>query len=200
MFKHIKKTDSALQIIYAEVYVPNVPDSDGEFMTTETVREMAHHFLRKGDTTAIDIQHENERIGAAVVESFVAREDDTLFIPESWVVGIHIPSAPVWKMIEDGDINGLSLEALVQSREKEVELEVPESFAGETEPDATDHEHTFDVTLDENGKITEGQTGTAEDGHFHLIKKATVTEEAGDDKHTHRFSFMEGLNIAEEEN
>ena len=31
-------------LVFAEVYVPNVPDTDGEFMTTESVKSM-HQIL-----------------------------------------------------------------------------------------------------------------------------------------------------------
>ena len=42
----IRKTDDELQIVYGEVYAPNVPDVHGEFMTPVEVRKMAHRFLQ----------------------------------------------------------------------------------------------------------------------------------------------------------
>jgi hypothetical protein len=46
----IKKQDDALQVVWGEVYAPGFPDSQGDFMTAETVREMAWRFMRKSDT------------------------------------------------------------------------------------------------------------------------------------------------------
>ena len=40
-----KKSDSKQQIVFGEVYVPNRRDTDGNFMTAETVEKMAHDFM-----------------------------------------------------------------------------------------------------------------------------------------------------------
>ena len=34
------------QIVYAEVYAPNVLDTHGDYMTAETIEKMAHDFLK----------------------------------------------------------------------------------------------------------------------------------------------------------
>ena len=44
----ISKLDHELQVVYGEVYAPGFPDSQGDFMTRETIREMAFEFMRKG--------------------------------------------------------------------------------------------------------------------------------------------------------
>ena len=62
------------QILYAEVFAPGMPDSQGDFMSAETIREMAYDFIPQ-DRSNIDLNHSQER-AALVVESFIAREGD----------------------------------------------------------------------------------------------------------------------------
>ena len=40
-----KKSDAKQQIVFGEVYVPDRRDTDGNFMTAETIEKMAHDFL-----------------------------------------------------------------------------------------------------------------------------------------------------------
>ena len=49
--------------------------------------------------------------GLQIVETFIARDDDTLSIPGSWVVGIHVPHPETWEAVKKGDLNGFSMEA-----------------------------------------------------------------------------------------
>ena len=86
----LRKCDEELQIVYGEVYAPGFPDSQGDFMTAESIREMAHEFMRKGLVDKIDLNHTQVESGCYVVESFIARDDDTVFIPNSWVLGVHV--------------------------------------------------------------------------------------------------------------
>lgn len=197
----IKKTDDELQIVYGEVYAPNVPDIHGEFMTPVEVRKMAHRFLAKGIVEQVDTNHDNKTNGSVIVESFVAREDDTIFIPESWVIGMHVPSPEMWLKIKSGEMNGFSLEALVHLKPKVIEVEIPELVQGQTARKSGDlehgHLHRFSVRFDEDGQFVGGQTSTDE-AHFHLILNGTVTEPAGADEHTHRYSFAEQLEVVSE--
>ena len=184
----IKKLDEELQIVYAEVYVPNVPDSDNDFMTVETVREMAHGFLANGRVTKVDVEHSREEISAAVVESFVARKHDPDFIENSWVAGVKIYDSEVWELIKSGEINGFSLDGIGQGNETELEIEIPEFVKGETDLEAG-HSHIFKVYFDAEGNFLGGQTIEPDADHVHLIKRGTLTEDAND--HAHRFSFVE---------
>ena len=102
----IKKADDELQIVYAEVYAPNIPDSQGEFMQPTTIRKMAHSFLAKGFVNQIDTNHDNVTNGSYVVESFIARKNDPDFIEDSWVVGVHVPDSDLWAKIKKGELNG----------------------------------------------------------------------------------------------
>lgn len=191
----IRKTDDELQIVYGEVYAPNVPDAHGEFMTPVEVRKMAHEFMRKRILDRIDTNHDNEVNGSTVVESFIAREDDTIYLPESWVIGMHVPDAEMWAAIKSGEINGFSIEALVQMKQKVVEIEIPDVIEGRTAK-TEDHDHRFEVRFDDEGNFIGGAT-SVENGHHHEIRRGTVTE--AHDGHTHRYSFAEAVQIISEQ-
>jgi|Cruoilmetagenom7_1024161.scaffolds.fasta_scaffold01557_2 hypothetical protein len=190
----IRKTDDELQIVYGEVYAPNVPDVHGEFMTPVEVRKMAHRFMSKGILEAIDTNHDNELNGSMIVESFIARVDDPIFISESWVIGMHVPDDDMWLKIKDGEINGFSIEALVHLDERIVELEIPEVLKGDTS-DVDGHVHKFEVRFDGEGNFVGGKTSLV-DGHRHSILRGTVTEETNG--HTHRYSIAELMQIVSE--
>ena len=105
-----KKSDTKQQIVFGEVYVPDRRDTDGNFMTAETIEKMAHDFLAKKRNSQISKAHDGNPDKGCVVESFIAREGDPDFAAGSWVVGVHVPDAKIWKSIEDGELTGFSIE------------------------------------------------------------------------------------------
>lgn len=192
------KAESAQEeqrIVWAEVYAPMIPDSDGEYMDADTIRDMAYKFMKAMKLDQIDKQHTNELSdGAAVVESFIARKGDPLFIEGAWVVGVHIPDDEDWAKVKKGEINGFSIEAFVHKTPVEVEVEIPPVIQGTTMKAEDGHTHKFYVAYDEDGKFMGGRTDAVE-GHSHVIKRGTVTEEA--EGHSHRFSHVDDLVLTE---
>lgn len=186
----IRKADKERQVVYGEVYAPGVPDSDGEYMTEEEIWKAAYKFLQSGNLAAIDREHDNEATGAFVVESFIARDEDPDFIPNSWVLGVRVPDPELWGLIMSGEINGFSMEAYVQYVPQEIELEIPEDIEGSTS-EAQRHRHKFRVEFDDKGKFLGGRTDIV-NGHWHEIRRGTITEKS--DGHHHRYSFTEILN------
>lgn len=179
------------RIVWAEVYAPNVPDSDGEFMDAETIRKMAYKFMQEMKLDQIDTQHENVLVnGAGVVESFIARKGDPDFIAGSWVVGVHVPDQATWDKIKKGEINGFSIEAMVTKEQVELELDIPPVIRGMTMKADDQHEHEFFVSYDAEGGFLGGYTNEV-NGHRHEIKKGTLTESSMG--HAHRFSHIENL-------
>ena len=185
----IKKLDQEEQVVFGEVYAPGFPDSQGDFMTPDEVKKMAYNFLRKGNTSNIDVNHSQTPSGSYVVESFIARPDDTLFIPGSWVIGVKVPD-DLWVSIKSGDLNGFSLDGMGQRAEAIFEIDMPELLKGETD-DVEGHRHEFTVKFGDEGQFLGGRTSYARDGHFHKIDRGTVTETVNG--HNHRFSFVEGV-------
>jgi len=130
----VKKADEDLQIVWAEVYVPYVVDADGDFATPEQIREMSYDFVSKGQLGEIDVQHDGKTDrGLQIVETFIARDDDTLFIQGSWVVGIHVPHPETWEAVKKGDLNGFSMEAYLWGDSKTVTVELPPMLEGRTQ-------------------------------------------------------------------
>jgi hypothetical protein len=186
----IKKLDQEEQLVFGEVYAPGFPDSQGDFMTPEQIKKMAYNFMRKGAMSNIDTHHDQRPNGSYVVESFIARKDDPIFIPGSWVIGVKVPDSAVWRMVKSGELNGFSLDGLGVRTEKTFVVEMPELLKGETD-DVRNHRHQFVVKFDKEGNFLGGYTNPGPNGHVHQIVRGTVTEMA--DHHTHRFSFVEGV-------
>lgn len=182
------------RIVWGEVYIPDVPDTDGEFMDAESIEKMAYSFMSNLRLKMIDAHHSNQEIkGAVVVESFVARKGDPDFIPGAWVVGVHVPDDDMWAKIKKGEINGFSMEALVTKTPVELEIELPPVLEGRTQmsrksEDSEDHDHAFYVSYDEQGNFLGGKT-SLDQGHFHPIKRGTVSEEVAG--HRHRFAHVD---------
>jgi hypothetical protein len=192
----LKAGDTEEHLVFAEVYAPNRPDSDGEFMDPDTIKKMAYEFMKTLEPgKVIDHRHSNEIVnGARVVESFIARkEDPDGFIEGAWVIGLHIDNEEMWKQIKKGEINGFSIEALVHKKVVPIEIEMPPVISGKTQK-SEDHIHTFYVGYDENGKFIGGKTNVV-NGHAHVIKRGTLTEEA--EGHTHKFSHLDELQLKE---
>ncbi|NIP54112.1 MAG: hypothetical protein GWN00_01435 [Aliifodinibius sp.] len=183
----IKKTDEYQQLVFGEVYAPNIPDSDGDIMSSEEVTAMAHRFMKNQRLTNIDVQHDKNPINACVVESFIAQEGDQLFIPGAWVVGVHVEDSNAWDQIMKGELNGFSMQGLGLSRQVEVEVEIPELIKGETDTQE-DHKHEFIVKYDEEATFLGGWTDEV-NGHKHAILRGTATEVTNG--HSHRFDHVE---------
>lgn len=184
---NIKKVESKQQIIYGEVYVPDVIDTDGDFMTAFEIQKTAHNFMKTQGNGYINIEHSNLSADSAVVESFVARPEDGLFIPGSWVVGVHIPCEDTWALVEKGEINAFSMEATGLREPVVIDVELTEVVKGETVI-VEGHSHCFEVLFD--GVVFQGgHTGISEDGHCHNIIKGTATETVND--HSHAFRCIE---------
>ena len=190
-----RKSDDELQIVWAEVYVPGIPDSHGEFMKADTIRRAAWDFLARAFTQNTNIEHEHDAKESVVVESFVARKGDPDFIADAWVVGMHVPDPNVWALIKSGEINGFSLEGLAtKADEAEVlKLDVPRVLFLQTEPDDTGHDHEVELQFNADGQFVGGVALTAgpPPGHKHEIARGTVTEEA--EGHAHRYNLTRAL-------
>jgi hypothetical protein len=189
----LKKDRPDQQIVMGEVYAPLRPDAQGEFMTAENIEKLAHDFIRSGRMGQIDVMHNNEVVpGCSVVESFIAQKDDKVFIPGSWVVGVHVPSPQLWKAIKTGKINGFSMEALMSRSDRMVEIDIPPVCTGLTSKSDDGHQHKFYVTYDSTWNFKGGTTDMV-NGHKHDIYAGTHTQDT--QGHSHRFSSVDNIEI-----
>lgn len=186
----VKKVDDEQQLVYGEVYAPGIPDSQGDYMSAATIQKMAHEFLAQGRVTKIDVGHDESESGSVVVESFIARDDDTVFIPGSWVLGVKVADH-LWPLVKSGELNGFSFGGKGFRRENALEIDLPLKVNGMTMV-ADGHDHEFVVYYSDAGEFMGGHTAPGGiDGHMHKILRGTLTEECSG--HAHRFSFVEGL-------
>lgn len=193
MLSNFKKSDSELQIVWGEVYAPDVPDSQHDVMSSTEILKMAYSWMAKSNTRCIDKNHDQEVTNAFVVESFIARKGDPDFIEGAWVVGVHIPDPALWEKVKKGELNGFSMQgrsAIVGTRE----VTVPAEVTGLTKAECG-HSHNFSVAYAPDGEFIGGCTDEV-DGHFHVIRRGTVTEEANG--HVHKFDYVRGV-LADEE-
>ena len=198
----IRKRDDDKQIVWGEVYIPGLPDSQGDFMTIEEVEKAAYLFMANQRLDQIDRMHDGDCVvpEALVVESFIARKGDPTFIESAWVIGVHIRNPEVWDAIKRGELNGFSLEGKAQRTEKSFELNLPEEITGRTAPPTNEHDHEFSVRFGDQGQFLGGETSTDPDPtaqpgeiHAHGIQKGTVTESSGANPHVHRYSISEAI-------
>lgn len=105
----IKKTNEEKRIVYGEVYVPMEVDTDGEAMTADQIEKLAHDFMLRSQK--IDIGHDEIAREIAVVESFMARENDPEFTPKAWVMGAKIFSDSVWDRVISKELTAFSFSA-----------------------------------------------------------------------------------------
>ena len=189
VIKFREDEDGYQRIVYAEVLIPDVPNTAGDFHTKKMVRDFAFGFMVSGFD--LDVDHDNvSRSDLKVVESFIARDDDPDFIPGSWVVGVYVGDDEVWNQIRRGEINGYSWEGYVKTIQAELEMLADVSRYGRTEKDLDDgHTHEFVAIVDDNGRVVAGGT-TEVNGHSHTIRSHTFTEKS--DGHSHIFNIVKG--------
>ena len=183
----LKDADGFERLVFAEVLIPDAPNTYGDYHTKESIREFSYGFMINGFLK--DIDHDNvDRQDLYVIESFIAREGDPTFVEGSWVVGMYVEADDVWQKILSGELNGYSYEALVSTFNVDVKIQSDNSRYGVTEQDPYDgHTHEFFIWLDDEGKFMFGGTSVS-NGHSHTISSHTVTDEAFE--HTHRFNFV----------
>jgi hypothetical protein len=188
-----KRDNPMLQIAWSEVYVPYDLDTHDEWLRPETVRKMAHEFIRrlieKGHL-GIDVDHDNRPGRAEIAETFVARDGDPDFTPGAWVIGIHFLDPQLWDEVLKGEKGGVSFQAWVNKVVRTVEVATESQLAGVTTKH-DGHDHEFSVRLDERGNVIHGATQRAPDGHFHRIRENVRTDMAAG--HRHGFTIARSI-------
>jgi hypothetical protein len=185
------KFDDELQIVYSEVYAPDMIDTQGDFTDAVEIRKMGHDFMRSMALDSIDMNHDHQLVDAVVVESFIVRKGDEDFIEGSWVVGIHISDVDIWTKVKKGEINGFSMDGAATATYEDIEINVPEELEGRTY-ETEGHTHVYILKFSPEGVLIGGETVPDENHEgVHVIKRGTKTEDMGD--HSHRYSFVEEI-------
>lgn len=188
-----KFLDEEKQLVFGEVYAPNMVDTDWEAMTPEDVEYAAHTFMKNKYIENIDIGHNLKESGACVVESYIVRNPNDPFYTEgAWVMAVWVPD-DVWKQVKAGDLNAFSFYGTSKKQPVQVVVEVVSLATGETEAgenlekDIAAHRHTFVIRLDEKGYVVSGYTDFV-NNHQHSIRLTSATEKSMG--HAHRY-FVE---------
>jgi hypothetical protein len=178
-------SDGDYHYAFGEVYAPLQIDSDGETMTAEEIRKLAHEFIAKGLVDAIDLEHSKKASGVRVVESFIARAGDPDYREGAWVLGVRIQDEQIWEKIKSGLINGFSFNAGMVKEKKRVFVETAESYSGETfgsseglnafDNPIPEHTHRFFVEFSGQGRVLFGVTDEVF-AHKHTISRTINTD------------------------
>lgn len=182
-----KDSNDFERIVFAEVLIPDVPDTYGDIHTKEAIREFAYKYMVSG--FSIDVGHDNIDVseGVHIIESFIARDGDSMFTHGSWVVALYVSDDNVWEKVLDGEINGFSYEALVTRSTFTAEVPLRVYEEGVTQPDPFDgHTHDFYVLLNSEEGILLGGTSVV-NGHQHTISRHTRTDNSFE--HAHVFNY-----------
>lgn len=186
----VKSADKRL--VYGEVYIPYMVDTDNEAMTPEAIEKAAHNFLAKNRTDKIDVDHNRQESGVVVVESFIARKNDPdNFIEGSWVLGVKIIPDEIWEAVKKGEINAFSLYGMTTKTPATAVVSMIRMMEGYTEDSLGDvvppHSHYVMVSFDDIGNVIPGYTEEKLDHKHKVLKASATTEELG---HSHRMVIV----------
>lgn len=129
--------DDDERFLLGPVLVPGKADREGDVVSAENIREVAHKFTEEYQN--LDLMHTFENV-AKLSESFVARQDLSIggtSIPEgSWVLGVKVEDDEVWSQVKSGELSGFSIygqgeRSSLSSSPFDVDSEALESGEGE---------------------------------------------------------------------
>ena len=191
-FVKITKTDKIHQIVKGVVYSALDVDTDGETMTVDDVQKACWNFLAQRREKNIDLQHDWQKSGCYVVESYMTEKNDPNFPDNSWVLSVKC-SDDVFQKVINGELNGFSFGGYSEKFAQKVLVEVAKQIIGTTNPNLNKdiippHQHQFIIWYDNDGKIVKGTTDTVE-GHSHTISYGTATDFSI--SHNHGVSIVE---------
>lgn len=136
MLKHeltaiITKMDSARQIAWGPVLIPDERDSDDDSVNAQKIEQVCIDYMLKYQN--VDLMHSLNNVGK-IVYNEILRADETFTVdglpmtaPKgSWCMGVHIEDPVIWKMVETGELGGFSIMAIPQTVHKSVILKTAE--------------------------------------------------------------------------
>ena len=129
--------DTEKRIAYAPAMIPRAVDKEGDVVSTPTVEQAAHDYLKQDG--GVDSDHDLIDGKGEPVESWIEPEKRTWDLPDgstetypagTWMVGIEW-DADTWERIQSGELEGLSIYGkadhipLEKSADAEKAFEVP---------------------------------------------------------------------------
>lgn len=106
------------RLVYGEVLIPDIEDSQGDVISAEEIEKTAHRFLAEYQQLGFMHQGTLEKGAARIVESYVAPVDFELnghvVKKGSWVLVTKILDDHLWSLIKAGVLTGYSMGGLGQ--------------------------------------------------------------------------------------
>ncbi len=125
-YGRIVKADAKSHYVTGVVYEPMTEDTDGNYMTEDSIVKAAYWYAKNGNQ--VDIQHTFEPVDSCcVVESWVAKADFTIdgenIRKGTWLMTVEVNDDDIWQSIEKGDITGFSMGGIGDYSEEDVDVE-----------------------------------------------------------------------------
>lgn len=135
-----KFADEKKHMITGVVAIPNKPifrrNADGEeydiVFSAEAIEQMAKNYLKEYRQHEVTLQHEENADGVYLVEQWIKTDmvyDKSISVGlsrelpvGSWIQTYYVDSNDVWKRIEDGELQGFSLECMLGLEEFEKQI------------------------------------------------------------------------------
>ena len=111
----ITKIDKAKQMVGGVVYEPDEVDTQGDYTDAKEIEKAMYRFMEKyaTNTNRIRINHKGRKYFFPIIESFIPDHDtmkgDQRLKAGTWWLMIKVTSDKIWKMIEDGELQGFSM-------------------------------------------------------------------------------------------
>jgi len=107
----IFKADEERRLVYGVIAESDMIDAQGDVMSARTIEDMAHDFMIR--SRKFDDRHNWKQVAAALVESWVVREDTNLFgqlvKAVSWVIGVKVFDDGIWQKVLAGLYKAFSI-------------------------------------------------------------------------------------------
>ena len=111
IYAPIFKRDAERRLVYSVIAESGMVDAQGDVMSAQTIEDMAHNFMMR--FRRFDERHNWKQVEALPVESWVFKEDVTLFgqliKAVSWVIGAKVFDDGIWQKVESGLYKGFSI-------------------------------------------------------------------------------------------
>jgi len=124
----IKLMNEEQRIIVGPVLIPDMKitrssEADGEyeiFFSADTVRKVAHLYLKRNNQSNTTVQHEGGIIeGCTVVESWIveSKMDKSVHLgyqlpSGTWMAAMKVEDDSIWNKVKSGELKGYSIEGM----------------------------------------------------------------------------------------
>ena len=107
----IFKADEERRLVYGVIAESDMVDAQGDVMSARTIEDMAHDYMIR--SRKFDDRHNWKQVAAMLVESWIVREDTTLFGQPvkaiSWVIAVKVFDDVIWQKIKSGVYKAFSI-------------------------------------------------------------------------------------------